>query len=120
MTNELTDMIREHVMNDLRPYVCTYSDCSQADKTYASRSAFLRHELSIHGRQDCISFLFRPLNDFEKKNMHILQKKAPFGAGWCERSRHVGRHMEEISFRSRDQTLRRTGNSILKHPRLKY
>ena len=36
-------------MKDLRPYVCTFRDCSRAGQTYASRSAFLYHEFSAHG-----------------------------------------------------------------------
>ena len=45
---ELIDMIRKHVMRDLKPYVCTYPDCSQAGETYASRFAFSHHERHIH------------------------------------------------------------------------
>ena len=87
-------MIRKHVMNDLRPYICTFPNCSQAGETYISRSAFLKHELSVHGE-----------NDSSLANwMHFLRKNCVFcgkissEVGCEERSRHVGRHMEEIAF----------------------
>lgn len=81
-------------MSDLRPYVCTFLNCSEASETYVSRSAFLEHELSVHGE-----------NDSNLENWKtLLHKRCVFCAevlpeGECEgRSRHVGHHMEEIAF----------------------
>ncbi len=90
-------MIRNHVMNDLRPYVCTFMNCSQASETYASRSAFLDHEVHVHGKES------RTLESSEL-SMQSLHEDCFFcgkvlpEAGLEERSRHVGRHMEEIAF----------------------
>ena len=91
--SELTDMIRIHVMNDLRPYVCTFLGCVRARQTYASRSAFSCHELRYHEERS---------SWVERKRS--LRKPCVF----CEevlssytlenRSRHVARHMEEIAF----------------------
>ena len=92
--SELTDMMRQHVMNDLRPYVCTFLNCSEASQTYVSRSALLEHELSVHGE-----------NDSNLENWKtLLHKMCVFCAevlpeAECEdRSRHVGHRMEEIAF----------------------
>ena len=94
MMSELTDMIRQHVMDDLQPYVCTFLNCSQAGETYVSRSAFLEHELSVHGEN------YSNLENWKT----LLHKMCVFcgevlpEAKCEERSRHVGRHMEEIAF----------------------
>ena len=87
-------MIRKHVMNDLRPYVCTFLDCSEAGETYGSRSAFLSHELCFH--------------ESEESSRRELQRGLPKTCVFCEevlsiadlkvRGRHVARHMEEIAF----------------------
>ena len=39
---------RKHIFQDLQPYVCTFSDCNEPDKTYATRRAFVNHELQEH------------------------------------------------------------------------
>ena len=87
-------MIRKHVMNDLRSYVCTFLDCSQAGQTYASRSALSFHERNFHKKNE--------------SNWEERQRGLPTTCVFCEkvlsmadrkdRSRHVARHMEEIAF----------------------
>ena len=87
-------MIREHVMKDLRPYVCTIQNCSRASKTYASRRALLTHGRRAHGLKE----------HYWRKSQGRLSKICAF----CEevlssydpedRSRHLARHMEEIAF----------------------
>jgi hypothetical protein len=42
---------RRHVFRDIRPYVCTFEDCQDAGKLYASRNDWMYHELQIHRRQ---------------------------------------------------------------------
>lgn len=78
--------------NDLWLYVCIFRECSHA--TYASRGALLEHELSVHGE-----------DSESKKSKQFLQTKTCVFCGealptaeWEGRSRHVGRHMEEIAF----------------------
>jgi ankyrin repeat protein len=39
---------RKHVFQDLEPYMCTYEDCPIAHKTYATRRAFITHEIRHH------------------------------------------------------------------------
>ncbi|OAL19817.1 hypothetical protein AYO22_09344 [Fonsecaea multimorphosa] len=40
----------EHIRQDLQPYVCTYEECPDADRMYASRHAWLEHERLFHRR----------------------------------------------------------------------
>ncbi|ODM22487.1 hypothetical protein SI65_00075 [Aspergillus cristatus] len=37
-----------HVIRDLRPYVCTYADCSMADQLYDSLTDWMSHEAATH------------------------------------------------------------------------
>jgi hypothetical protein len=39
------------VFRDLRPYTCTYGDCSNPDKMYATRHDWIYHEMQMHRRQ---------------------------------------------------------------------
>ncbi|KAK3341839.1 WD40-repeat-containing domain protein [Lasiosphaeria hispida] len=39
---------REHVLQDLQPYMCTYPDCLEVDTMYANRAAWLDHEAQAH------------------------------------------------------------------------
>ena len=41
---------RKHVFRDLRPYVCTYRDCLNAEKLYVTRHDWLYHEGQLHQR----------------------------------------------------------------------
>ncbi|KAI3135178.1 hypothetical protein DTO012A7_5591 [Penicillium roqueforti] len=41
---------QEHIRQDLQPYVCTYEECSDADRMHASRHAWLEHERLVHRR----------------------------------------------------------------------
>ncbi len=93
-------MIRKHVMNDLRPYVCTFLNCSQAGKTYASRSALLGHEIKVHaGESRSLESLETFMQSLHKDCFFcgkVLNKAGVINLE--ERIRHVGRHMEEIAF----------------------
>ena len=71
-------------MDDLRPYVCTILDCSQAGKTYGSRSALRCHEVFDHRSK-------------EPRTCVFCGEMLSF-ADLKDRSRHVPRHMEEIAF----------------------
>ena len=92
-------MIRKHVMNDLRPYVCTFLDCDEAGKTYASRRAFRTHERSAHGFKEYLRTSQRGLPKsciFCEEVLSIADKDD--WVTWYHSSRHVARHMEEIAF----------------------
>ncbi|KAK8136616.1 hypothetical protein PG984_004556 [Apiospora sp. TS-2023a] len=41
---------KRHVFRDLRPYTCTFSDCSNPDKLYATRRDWAYHEMQMHRR----------------------------------------------------------------------
>ncbi|KAJ5536372.1 hypothetical protein N7513_009558 [Penicillium frequentans] len=41
---------QEHIRQDLQPYVCTYKNCPDADRMYASRHTWLEHERLVHRR----------------------------------------------------------------------
>ncbi|KAJ4111334.1 hypothetical protein NW768_011909 [Fusarium equiseti] len=42
---------KRHVFRDLRPYTCTYDECSNPDKMYATRHDWIYHEMQMHRRQ---------------------------------------------------------------------
>src|SRR5436190_13104506 len=37
---------RAHLLQDLRPYICTYRSCSDPDQLFSSRAEWLEHEAS--------------------------------------------------------------------------
>ncbi|KAM4063741.1 ankyrin repeats (3 copies) domain-containing protein [Hirsutella rhossiliensis] len=39
---------REHILQDLQPYLCTYADCQEPLTMYASRKTWLDHEAQAH------------------------------------------------------------------------
>ena len=84
----LTISLRQHVMNDLRPYICTYPECRQAKKQYRSRMNLANHENWHHVTPTALT---GPVN------CPFCQKEFPT---WRSRGRiwHFGHHMEEIAF----------------------
>ncbi|KAM0346235.1 hypothetical protein ACHAPU_005661 [Fusarium lateritium] len=42
---------KRHVFRDLRPYTCTYDDCPNPDKMYATRHDWIYHEMQMHRRE---------------------------------------------------------------------
>ncbi|KAK4230000.1 hypothetical protein QBC38DRAFT_470986 [Podospora fimiseda] len=42
---------KQHVFDDLRPYICTFTPCPNGDKLYSSRSEWIYHEMQIHRRR---------------------------------------------------------------------
>ncbi|KAK4164375.1 hypothetical protein QBC43DRAFT_300476 [Cladorrhinum sp. PSN259] len=45
------DAWKRHVFRDLRPYVCTFTQCSNPEKLYATRREWIYHEMQMHRRQ---------------------------------------------------------------------
>ena len=41
---------RAHILQDLQPYVCTYSDCPDGLQMYGTRHTWLEHERLVHRR----------------------------------------------------------------------
>ncbi|KAI9699904.1 MAG: Checkpoint kinase 2 [Bogoriella megaspora] len=46
----VTNLSRNHIFQDLQPYVCTYSNCSDEFRMYSNRHAWLEHERLVHRR----------------------------------------------------------------------
>lgn len=44
----LTHLRRKHVLGDLQPYVCTYSDCDLSDQFFKTREEWYKHEIQWH------------------------------------------------------------------------
>ncbi|KAI0407394.1 hypothetical protein F4802DRAFT_20177 [Xylaria palmicola] len=40
-----------HVLQDLRPYICTFADCSDPDRLFATRYDWVYHEMQLHRRR---------------------------------------------------------------------
>lgn len=117
---------RNHVFADLRPYMCTFPDCEDSTKTYRSRLRFVAHELRAHrGRWICHCPFDRCQETFRDSKSQLQHGRThklgpitplpkwianPVESSDClfcgERiesgrdnlARHVGRHMENISF----------------------
>ncbi|KAI3318819.1 hypothetical protein HD806DRAFT_511072 [Xylariaceae sp. AK1471] len=55
MALESKDMNRQlwkrHVFRDLRPYICTFEHCHNAEKLFSSRHEWKHHEFQIHRRE---------------------------------------------------------------------
>jgi NB-ARC domain len=66
----------DHVFGDLEPYICTYDSCLTAEKTFAARDEWFRHELENHRImkvwvcQSCV-MEFRSSQSFKE---HLEQK----------------------------------------------
>lgn len=41
---------KKHVYNDLRPYLCTFEDCTSPNETYENRNTWFHHEPQNHRR----------------------------------------------------------------------
>ena len=90
---------RNHVMYDLRPYMCTAEDCSQPDKTYYQVKDYLRHEILAHEAPCTVT----RIDDVAKRAGKSITclfcgQKTTEGKSQHSRGRHVGQHMEEIAF----------------------
>ena len=95
-----TNLLRQHVMSDLRPYICTSRDCAQAEVTYASRTDLILHleshapEHALFVEHDCARIY---ANSPDKLRCPICQEKL-LEVTSHGRGIHISRHMEEIAF----------------------
>ena len=69
-----------HIFKDIKPYVCTFSECSIPDRLYDSRREWYSHEITEHRREDYVCSLCKETLKSSKQ---------------CER--HVARHLEELA-----------------------
>lgn len=69
-----------HIFKDIKPYVCTFSECSIPDRLYDSRREWYSHEITEHRREDYVCSLCK---DSLKSSKQY--------------ERHVARHLEELA-----------------------
>ena len=69
-----------HLIKDIKPYVCTFPDCSMPDRLYDSRREWHHHETIEHGREGFACSLCRKTLESSKQY-----------------ERHVARHLEELA-----------------------
>ena len=63
---------RKHVFRDLKPYVCTFKKCVNAEKLYATRHDWLYHESQVHRQRwacDSSCSLSFPTKDLLEQHM---------------------------------------------------
>ncbi|KAL9636572.1 MAG: hypothetical protein Q9204_002207 [Flavoplaca sp. TL-2023a] len=73
---------QNHVMSDLRPYLCTFEDCPIGAETYAFHDEFMTHERESHRSHGDLCPFCQEIVPVHKRAL----------------GRHLGRHMEEIAF----------------------
>ena len=69
-----------HIFKDIKPYVCTFPECSMPDRLYDSRREWYFHESTEHCQEDFVCSLC--------KDTLISSKQY---------ERHVARHLEELA-----------------------
>ena len=69
-----------HIFKDIKPYVCTFSECSMPDRLYDSRREWYFHETTEHRRVDFVCSLCK----------ETLKSSKQY-------ERHVARHLEELA-----------------------
>lgn len=58
-TNEFIHIYRKHVMMDLEPYICVFSNCSQSTEIYSTQAEWISHMKTNH-RMGWHCFAFHP------------------------------------------------------------
>ncbi len=69
-----------HIFKDIKPYVCTFIECSVPDRLYDSRREWYLHETTEHRRDGFLCVLCRDNLNSSKQY-----------------ERHVARHLEELA-----------------------
>ncbi|KAE8358236.1 hypothetical protein BDV27DRAFT_150625 [Aspergillus caelatus] len=81
---------RTHILRDLRPYLCTYEDCKDADQQYDSLSDWINHETITHQSKSNTAYN-------EKREMSVeAPRKCPFcleDAG----PHHIATHLRRVA-----------------------
>ena len=70
----------QHIFKDIKPYVCTFPECSMPDRLYDSRREWYFHESTEHRREDFVCSLCKDTLNSSKQY-----------------ERHVARHLEELA-----------------------
>ena len=69
-----------HIFKDIKPYICTFSECNMPDRLYDSRREWYFHETTEHRREDLVCSLCKDTLKSSKQY-----------------ERHVARHLEELA-----------------------
>ena len=69
-----------HIFKDIKPYVCTFPECSMPDRLYDSRREWYFHETTEHRREEFVCSLCKDTLKSSKQY-----------------ERHVARHLEELA-----------------------
>ena len=92
-------VVRKHVLGDLRPYVCTNAECMNADEDFASRAAYVSHELMCkYSLRQGDNLNSRLVKSGTQGLIVCLFCGEETAAGEDYRGKHIVRHMEEIAF----------------------
>ncbi|QKX57876.1 uncharacterized protein TRUGW13939_04996 [Talaromyces rugulosus] len=79
-----------HVLRDLRPYICTYEDCRDADQQYDRLGDWINHEAFTHQRKSGI-------NSSNNENLSIQEsRKCPFCFEIVGRQ-HIATHLRRVA-----------------------
>ncbi|KAE8416102.1 hypothetical protein BDV36DRAFT_297473 [Aspergillus pseudocaelatus] len=79
-----------HILRDLRPYLCTYEDCKDADQQYDSLSDWINHETITHQSKSNTAYN-------EKREMSV---KAPRKCPFCLEDagpHHIATHLRRVA-----------------------
>ena len=106
MRQEIDSVIRRHVIKDLRPYVCTYQDCTEGDLQYDNIQDWISHEISIHRDKN----LRRPdpseqfsQDHRQNQSSHVITphdiscQECPFCLKENPTFVHIGRHLQNFA-----------------------
>ena len=87
-------------MRDLRPYVCTARECDHATKSFPSLNRYLTHEIEAHELYPLERSSDQTIKSKKQESIVCIFCGDHTEAGKVDnaRGRHVGRHMEEITF----------------------
>ncbi|KAI1196735.1 hypothetical protein F5X97DRAFT_202072 [Nemania serpens] len=83
---------KRHVFRDLRPYSCTFMECTNPNKLYTTRHEWKYHEMQIHRRNwvchkcDC---------KFEEKDVLVQHLRDNHSGNWTDRQLSIILEMSE-------------------------
>lgn len=75
-----TRLWTRHIFKDIKPYICTFPECSMPDRLYDSRREWFFHESTEHPQADLVCSLCKDTLKSSKQY-----------------ERHVARHLEELA-----------------------
>jgi tetratricopeptide (TPR) repeat protein len=111
--SSITNAVRTHVLRDLRPYVCTFEDCRQADQLFDTFQSWRLHEIQVHA-SELAEPLYGKIHEFagpqgqgrateDKKDQQVSAHTAgdtrtcPLCLQTGVTAAHVGAHLQRIA-----------------------